>query len=320
MNKDVLEWDETFAAVAELASFRSKVIGRREGSCIVTGANHIVSIGYNGLPKGLDYEKYDQKTIARLSMSSAANALSITSQSLAGTGIFTTHYPDTETIKMVCQMEIKCIHHAREREDSIDYTAVDRIYDAKKYHNNYNKSPIFINKTPDVKLQIPSDKIISFEEYIICYSKIMSMRSKDPDTQVGAVIVNDAKQIISSGYNGMISGCSDEEFPWNKTGENHYDTKYPYVIPAEANAIFQAQKRSVDLRGTSIYTMFFPYRNCASAIVQAGIKHVYYTSDKYNDTLDSKDAKIIFDCAGVEYKKVPDYNIEVKTPTKVLRR
>ena len=320
MNKDVLDWNETFAAVAELASFRSKVVGRREGSCIVTGANHIVSIGYNGLAMGLDYKQYDQETINRLSLSSAANAIYMTSQSLEGTGLYTTHYPDIETIKMVCQSGIFCLRFARPKEDSVDYTAVDRIYAAKEYFNNYNKSTIFISEAPEVKLQIEKDKILSWEEYVIGYSKIMSMRSKDPNNQVGAVIVDDDKRIISSGYNGMISGCSDKEFPWTKISENSYDTKYPYVIPAEANAIFQAQKRSVDLRGTSIYTKFFPYRNCANAIAQVGIKHVYYTDDKYNNTLDSKDAKIIFDCAGVDYQMIPDYNIEVKTPTKVLKR
>lgn len=320
MNKNVLSWEETFAAVAELASYRSRVVERREGSCIVTSDNYIASIGYNGLAKGLDYTNYDQETIARLALSSTANAIYMTSQSLEKTGLFTTHYPDTETLKMICQSGIYCVRFARDKEVSIDYTAVDRIYEVKEYFNIYNKNTVFISKAPKVELQIPSDKILSWEEYLICYSKIMSMRSKDPHTQVGAVIVDSEKRIISSGYNGMISGCSDEEFPWNKDGDNYYDTKYPYVIPAEANAIFQAQKRSVNLKDASIYTKFFPYRSCANAIVQSGIKHVYYTDNKYDDTLESKDAKLIFDSVGVEYKIIPDYNIEVKTPTKILKR
>lgn len=320
IDKNILDWNETFTAIAELASFRSKVVGRKEGTCIATAANHIISTGYNGLARGLDYKKLDQDTIARLSLSATANALSTTYESLDDTGLFTTHYPDIDTIKMACQMGIRVIRYAREKEESIDYTAVDRIYAAKKYYTASNTNPLFISKSPNVRLQIPNDKIISFEEYAIYYSKIMSMRSKDPDTQVGAVIVDNAGRIISSGYNGMISGCSDVDFPWNKKSENLYDTKYPYVIPAESNAIYQAQKRSIDLNNTSIYTMFFPYRSCANAIVQAGIKHVYYTHDKYNNTLESIDSKLIFDSAGVEYKIIPDYTLEVKTPMKVLKR
>ena len=60
---------------------------------------------------------------------------------------------------------------------------------------------------------------------------LAAKRSKDPNTQVGACIVNDKKRIMSVGYNGFPAGCGDDEYPWERNG-TAYDTKYPYVCHA----------------------------------------------------------------------------------------
>ena len=74
-------------------------------------------------------------------------------------------------------------------------------------------------------------------------------RSKDPNTQVGACIVNKNNVIESIGYNGLPKGCSDDEFPWEKEGEM-LNTKYPFVVHAELNAILNAKGK--DLSGSKM--------------------------------------------------------------------
>ncbi|HHX36815.1 MAG TPA: dCMP deaminase family protein, partial [Clostridiaceae bacterium] len=119
---------------------------------------------------------------------------------------------------------------------------------------------------------------ISWDEYFMGVALLAAKRSKDPNTQVGACIVNPEKRIISTGYNGFPSGISDDDFPWNREGE-FLDTKYPYVCHAELNAILNQPGTS--LAGCSIYVALFPCNECAKAIIQAGIKEVVYLSDKY---------------------------------------
>jgi dCMP deaminase len=126
-------------------------------------------------------------------------------------------------------------------------------------------------------------------------------RSKDPSTQVGACIVNSQNKIVGAGYNGLPIGCSDEDFPWDKTG-NFLDTKYPYVCHAELNAILN--NIGMDLSGCRIYTALFPCNECSKAIIQSGIKEVIYLSDKYDGTDVSKASKRILDAAGASYRKV----------------
>ena len=123
---------------------------------------------------------------------------------------------------------------------------------------------------------------ISWDEYFMGLSLLSAMRSKDPSTQVGACIVSDENKIMSVGYNGFPRGCSDDEFPWERSAENSNDTKYPFVCHAELNAILNAGGQ--DLRGARIFVALFPCNECAKAIIQSGIKEVVYISDKYADT------------------------------------
>ena len=143
---------------------------------------------------------------------------------------------------------------------------------------------------------------ISWDEYFMGIAMLAARRSKDPNTQVGACIVSQDNIIISTGYNGMPKGCSDDEFPWDRKGENEAATKYPYVVHAELNAILNASGR--DLRGSRIYVALFPCNECAKAIIQSGIKEVMYLSDKYNDTMLNLVSKRMLDAAGVKYTRM----------------
>ena len=130
---------------------------------------------------------------------------------------------------------------------------------------------------------------------------LSARRSKDPSTQVGACIVNNRNKIMSVGYNGFPLGCSDDDFPWDRTGDD-YETKYPYVCHAELNAILNNGGSS--LEGCKIYVALFPCNECAKAIIQSGIKEVIYLSDKYADTVGTRASKRMFDAAGVKYTQL----------------
>ena len=140
---------------------------------------------------------------------------------------------------------------------------------------------------------------ISWDEYFMGVAQLSSMRSKDPNTQVGACIVSNDNKILSMGYNGFPVGCSDEEFPWDRDGDDDLDTKYPFVTHSELNAILNY--RGGSLEGTKLYVSLFPCNECAKAIIQAGIKTVVYDSDKYLGTAANRASKRMFDAAGVAY-------------------
>ena len=138
---------------------------------------------------------------------------------------------------------------------------------------------------------------ISWDEYFMAVAKLAGMRSKDPNTQVGACIVSQNNKILTMGYNGFPMGCSDDEFPWARVGET-VDTKYAYVTHAELNAILNYRG---NLEGSKLYVSLFPCNECAKAIIQSGIKEVVYANDKYNNTPSTMAAKKMFAKAGVAY-------------------
>ena len=69
---------------------------------------------------------------------------------------------------------------------------------------------------------------LSWDEYFMGIAMLSSYRSKDPNTQVGACIVNDENRIMSVGYNGMPRNCNDDEFPWGRD-DDPLNSKYLYV-------------------------------------------------------------------------------------------
>jgi len=140
---------------------------------------------------------------------------------------------------------------------------------------------------------------ISWDEYFMGVSLLAAKRSKDPNTQVGACIVSRENVILSTGYNGFPIGCSDDEFPWEREGK---DTKYPFVVHAELNAILNSSGKS--LKGARIYVDLFPCNECAKAIIQSGISEVVYLYDKYADSEATIASKRMLDAAGVTYTRL----------------
>lgn len=149
----------------------------------------------------------------------------------------------------------------------------------------------------------------SWDETFMQMCKVIAQRSKDPNTQTGACIVNDKNIIMGLGYNGFPRGCGDDNLSWAREGE-FCDTKYPYVVHAEENAVLNANAVT---EGARIYCTLFPCNECAKVIIQKGIKEIIYADDKYHDSQEWQAARKMFDLAGVKYRQyVPENELTFK--------
>lgn len=141
---------------------------------------------------------------------------------------------------------------------------------------------------------------LSWNEYFIGVAQLAALRSRDINTQVGACIVNNNK-IISTGYNGLPRTCDECGLPTNREGK-WLDTKYPYVVHAELNAILNAP--TTKLKNCKIYVTLFPCCECAKAILQSGIKEVYYIENKHPNDDTYIAAKILFEKSNILVQKL----------------
>ena len=153
------------------------------------------------------------------------------------------------------------------------------------------------------------ENYISWDEYFMGVALLSSQRSKDPATQVGACIVNDKKRIVGIGYNGFPYGVDDDQFPWAKSND-WVNSKYPYVVHAEPNAILNA---TVPLDNSTLYVTLFPCNECAKLIIQSGIKEVVYLQDKYHERDMFVASRRMFDSAGVVYRQSPPMEVVIQS-------
>lgn len=142
---------------------------------------------------------------------------------------------------------------------------------------------------------------ITWDEYFMGIAVLSSLRSKDPNTKVGACIVDSDNKVVSIGYNGMPKGLDEEKLSRRNDGDD-LDLKYLYVCHAEFNAILNIRNGS-SLKDTKIYVTLFPCNECAKAILQTGIKEIIYISDKYADSVETRASKRMLDLAGIKYSK-----------------
>ena len=143
-------------------------------------------------------------------------------------------------------------------------------------------------------------KNITWDEYFMSMAILNSQRSKDPNTKVGACIVDQDHKIVSNGYNGMPVGCDESKLSWNK-GEG-LDSKYLYVCHAEFNAILNTRDGAA-LKGCTLYVTLFPCNECTKAIIQKGIKEVVYLDNKYKDTTGVQASAKMLALAGVKTRQ-----------------
>ena len=156
------------------------------------------------------------------------------------------------------------------------------------------------------------DHGLTGEEYFMGLAHLSALRSKDPNTQVGAAIVDENHRVVSVGYNGFPTGVSDDEFPWSREGDV-LTSKYAFVVHAELNAILNSQR---SVRGCTIYVSLFPCNECAKAIIQSGIKKIVYESDKYNGVDTNIASKRMLRAAGVELVRISN-TISIQVEKKI---
>jgi dCMP deaminase len=152
---------------------------------------------------------------------------------------------------------------------------------------------------------------LNWNEYYMTQAVMVSLKSKDPSTKVGCVIVDQNNKQISIGYNGFPAGVDETKLNWNKDMTKGIEnTKYPYVIHAEANAIINAKK---DISGCSIYVTLFPCNECAKLLAASKIAKVYYLNEK-----PCKMSNKILQLANVELKKICLSSTKIKEIQKYL--
>ena len=109
-----------------------------------------------------------------------------------------------------------------------------------------------------------------WNEYFMDIAFAVSKRSHDCQTQVGAIIVNQSNEIVTTGYNGFIRGAIKNILP------NKRPLKYPWMIHAEHNAVLSAARQGKSVVGCKAYCTMHPCVPCAMALWQAGIEEVYF--------------------------------------------
>ena len=140
--------------------------------------------------------------------------------------------------------------------------------------------------------------VISWDEFFMRVALSASMRSKDPNTQVGACIADTNHRILSVGYNGTPSALTDDDFPWG-VSDDPLNDKHSYVVHAEANAVLNYRGSLKDMSGATVYVTLFPCNECAKILAQVGIGEVVYLSDKYDGTDGNLISKRILTSCGI---------------------
>jgi len=153
------------------------------------------------------------------------------------------------------------------------------------------------------------ENVLTWDECFMQIACLIAKRSKDPNTQQGACIVDVNNVVIGLGYNGFPRGCSDDEFPWTRNGE-FAEKKYAYVVHSETNAIYNSNGST---KGCKLYTAMYPCNECAKAIIQSGIVEVIYDSDFYHDDPIWEASRKMLEVAKVACRQYsPEYKLKLE--------
>ena len=107
----------------------------------------------------------------------------------------------------------------------------------------------------------------------------VSTWSKDPSSQIGAVAIGGKGELLSTGYNGFPRNITDYPSRYNDR-----ETKYKYIVHAEANCIYNATYNGVSLNNSTMYVYGLPCcSECAKAIIQVGVRRVVMHGDPDNE-------------------------------------
>lgn len=146
----------------------------------------------------------------------------------------------------------------------------------------------------------------TWDETFMRFAQVAAGRSKDPRTQVGACIVSQDRRILSIGYNGTPRGFSDQDFPWGRDSKDPLETKYPFVVHAERNAILNFRGSLRELEGAVLYVTHSCCNECAKEIAQVGVSEVVFRSEHSMAGGADLAASAIFRHAGVRVRQMKE--------------
>lgn len=143
---------------------------------------------------------------------------------------------------------------------------------------------------------------MNWNQYFLQMIQTIRLKSKDPNTQIGCVIVGPDKEVRSTGYNSFPRNLND-----NVPARLERPEKYFWIEHAERNAIYNAARVGIPLKDCSIYMQILPCTDCARAIIQSGISKIIYNHDEwlkfqsehYNSEVLDRSIEMLKEC-GVE--------------------
>ena len=141
-----------------------------------------------------------------------------------------------------------------------------------------------------------------WDAFFMSIALVTSLKSKDTNTKVGAVLVDKEQHIIGTGYNGFPRGIDDDALPMDRTGE-WTSTKYPYVVHAELNCILNS---IMSAKGSTMYCTLFPCNECAKALIQSGVQRIVYLWDKHHDDDAYKASRKLLSMAGIITEQIEE--------------
>ncbi len=113
---------------------------------------------------------------------------------------------------------------------------------------------------------------LSWNEYFMEICKMVAQRSTCDRAFVGCVLVNESNRIVSTGYNGSVTGNPH----CDEIGHTMRDGHCIATIHAEMNALLYCAKEGISVKNSKAYVTHFPCLNCTKALIQAGISAIYY--------------------------------------------
>ncbi len=155
------------------------------------------------------------------------------------------------------------------------------------------------------------NKKLSWDHYFMSIAVIASLRSVDPNSKVGSVIVSQENKILGVGYNGFVTGIDESKLSLSREG-SWLDSKYPYIVHSEVNAIVNSVVHS--LKNSKLYCTLFPCNDCTKILAQAGIKEIIYLSNKHEESDMYIASKRLLDLSNINYRQLNDFNINKEIP------
>ena len=146
----------------------------------------------------------------------------------------------------------------------------------------------------------PREDRLEWDDHHMLLALVTAQRSADPNTQVGACIVNRKNKVLGVGYNGPPKGISPHKISWEREDKHPHNTKYPFIVHAEKNAIYNSNESVAD---AILFVTMYPCNECAKDIIQANIKEVIWLTNPYIKTWQCETARWMFDSVDIKQRQ-----------------